>query len=125
MLHSITLRLIHVYQLQTLYLCHGVKGQLVFNSPGRLQLPEEKTYRSKEIYDAFNNIFVDIGPKLASKIQHTGKNYFDYLNQPASSCMYAHLVVPEEIIKIIAKFNQNKSPGHDDIGNMIVKKSSY
>ena len=25
-------------------------------------------------------------------------------------------------MKIIAKFNQNKSPGHDDIGNMIVKK---
>ena len=36
--------------------------------------------------------------------------------------MYTKPVVPEEIVKIIAKFNQNKSPGHDDIGNMIVKK---
>ena len=76
----------------------------------------------KKISDAFNTFFVDIGPKLASKIQHTGKNCFDYLNQPASSCMYTKPVVPEEIVKIIAKFNQNKSPGHDDIGNMIVKK---
>ena len=27
MLHSMTIRLIHVYQLETLYLCYGVKGQ--------------------------------------------------------------------------------------------------
>ena len=82
----------------------------------------EKLTDPKKISDAFNTFFVDIGPKLASKIQHTGKNYFDYLNQPASSCMYTKPVVPEEVVKIIAKFNQNKSPGHNDIGNMIVKK---
>ena len=82
----------------------------------------EKLTDPKKISNAFNTFFVDIGPKLESKIQHTGKNYFDYLNQPASSCMYTKPVVPEEIVKIIAKFNQNKSPGHDDIGNMIVKK---
>ena len=82
----------------------------------------EKLTDPKKISDAFNTFFVDIGPKLASKIQHTGKNYFDYLNQPASSCMYTKPVVPEEVVKIIAKFNQNKSPGHDDIGNTIVKK---
>ena len=35
--------------------------------------------------------------------------------------MYTKPVVPEEIVKIIAKFNQNKSPGLDDTGNMIVK----
>ena len=27
MLHSMTIRLIHVHQLETLYLCYGVKGQ--------------------------------------------------------------------------------------------------
>ena len=40
----------------------------------------EKLTDPKEISDAFNNYI--IGPKLASKIQHTGKNYFDYLNLP-------------------------------------------
>ena len=48
----------------------------------------EKTYRFKKISDAFNTFFVDIEPKLALKIQHTGKNNFNYLNQPVSSCMY-------------------------------------
>ena len=36
--------------------------------------------------------------------------------------MYTKPGIPEEIVKIIAKFNQNKSSRHDDIENMIVKK---
>ena len=77
----------------------------------------EKLTDLKKISDAFDTFFVDIGPKSSSKIQHNGKNYFDYLNQPASSCMYI-----QEIVKIIAKFNQNKIHGHGDIGNMFISK---
>ena len=40
-------------------------------------------------------------------------------------CMFTKPFVPKEIAKIIAKFNQNKSPGQDDIGNMIVKSSYW
>ena len=35
--------------------------------------------------------------------------------------MHTKQVVAEEIIKIISEFQQNKSPGHDDIGNLVVK----
>ena len=73
----------------------------------------------------FMIFFLNIGPKLASKDNPTGKNYFDYLNKPDSSCMYTRPIFPEEKLKIITKCNQNKSPGHDDTGNMIVKKSSF
>ena len=31
-------------------------------------------------------------------------------------------IVESEILKIINKFDQNKSAGHDDVGNLIVKK---
>ena len=31
-------------------------------------------------------------------------------------------IVEDEIIKIIAKFDQNKSPGHDGIGNFVLKR---
>ena len=34
-------------------------------------------------------------------------------------------IIAEEIVKIISKFNQNKSPGHDDIGNFIVKNVEH
>ena len=68
----------------------------------------ENITEPKNISNAFNNFFVDIGPKLASKIQHTGKNYFDYLIKPAQTCIFTKPIVPEEIVKIIGKFNPNK-----------------
>ena len=34
-------------------------------------------------------------------------------------------VLADEIVKIISKFNQNKSPGHDGIGNFIVKNVAH
>ena len=37
-----------------------------------------------------------------------------------TSCMFLKPIVEEEIIKIIYKFNQYESAGHDDIGNFIV-----
>jgi len=76
----------------------------------------------QDISNRFNNFFVDIGPKLASSIQNTGKNYYDYLSDTMTSSMYMKPIVEMEIIKIIEKFNQNKSAGHDNIGNFIIKR---
>ena len=59
---------------------------------------------------------------MASTIKTDGKQYYDYLKTPMTSCMFLKPTVEEEIIKIIYKFNQNKSAGHDDIGNFIVKR---
>ena len=38
--------------------------------------------------------------------------------------MYLKPIVGDEILKIINKFNQNKSAGHDNIGNYIIKRVS-
>ena len=74
------------------------------------------------ISDEFNDFFVNIGPQLASTIKTDGKQYYDCLKTPMTSCMFLKPIEEEEIIKIIYKFNQNKSAGHDDIGNFIVKR---
>ena len=66
--------------------------------------------------------FVNVGSKLASSIQNTGTNYYDYLPDMRSSCMYMKPIVESDIIKIIDKFNPNKSAGHDNVGNFIIKK---
>ncbi len=79
---------------------------------------------SKDISNCFNDFFVEIGPKLAANIQSTGKKYYDYLGEARSSSMYLKPVVEMEVIKIIEKFNQNKSAGHDNIGNFILKRVS-
>ena len=36
--------------------------------------------------------------------------------------MFKKPIVADEVVKIIGKLNQSKSPGHDGIGNLIVKK---
>ena len=36
--------------------------------------------------------------------------------------MYMKPIVESDILKIVSKFNANKSPGHDNIGNFIIKK---
>ncbi len=75
-----------------------------------------------EISNRFNDFFVQVGPELASNIQSTGKKYYEYLGNSRSSSMYLKPIVEMDIIKIIEKFNPNKSPGHDNIGNFILKK---
>ena len=64
--------------------------------------------------------FVNVGPKLASDIQNTGKNYYDYLHNMRSSNMYMKPIFESDILKIVSKFNVNKSAGHDNIGNVII-----
>ena len=76
----------------------------------------------QDIANSFNDFFVNIGPKLASNIQHNGKNYYDYLQDPITSSMYMKPVVELDIVKIIGKFDQNKSAGNDNIGNFLIKK---
>ena len=40
------------------------------------------------ISNEFNDFFVNVGPNLASKIHHTGKDYYDYLKEPIQSSMF-------------------------------------
>ena len=76
----------------------------------------------QEICNQFNSFFVNVGPKLASNIKNTGKNYYDYLPDMRSGSMYMKPIVELDIAKIIDKFDPNKSAGHDNIGNFIIKK---
>ena len=77
----------------------------------------------EDISNQFNDFFVNVGPKLASNIQSTGKSYFEYLKNPIKySSMYMKPIVEMDITKIIGKFNQNKSASDDNIGNFIIKR---
>ena len=66
--------------------------------------------------------FVNRDLKLASTFNHTWKNYNENLSEPTPKCMYIKPVVTEEIFKIFNKFKQNKSPGDDDMGKLVVKR---
>ena len=75
----------------------------------------------QEICNQFNSFFVNVGPKLASNIKNTGKNYYDYLPDMRSSSMYMKPIVELDIAQIIDKCNPNKNAGHDNIGNFIIE----
>ena len=64
---------------------------------------------------------MNVGPDLASKIHNTGKHYYDYIKTPLNKSIFWKPIIDDEIIKIIGKFDKNKSAGHDNIGNLIVK----
>ena len=56
---------------------------------------------------------------------HTGKNYFDYLQEPSTSSIFLNPIVESDILEIINKFSPTKSAGCDNIGNNIIKKVSH
>ena len=58
-------------------------------------------------------------------IKHSGKDYFDYLLNATQTGLFMNPSIAEEIVKIINKFNQNKSPGHNGIGNFIMKNVAH
>ena len=63
----------------------------------------------------------DFMTNLASRIQSTGKQYHDYLSTAQKHSIFMRPIAEDEILKIIYKFDKNKSAGHDGIGNLIVK----
>ena len=62
---------------------------------------------------------------LPQGIKDTGKDFFDYLLNPTQKSLFMKPILADGIVKIISKFNQNKSPGHDGIGNFIVKNVAH
>ena len=56
----------------------------------------------------FNNSFVEIGPKLASNIYHSGKDFYEYPQNTTQNNLFPNPIHSEETInKIVNKFNQN------------------
>ena len=74
------------------------------------------------ISNEFNDFFVNVGPDSASRIHNTGKPYYDYIKAAHDKSIFMKPIIEDEIIKIIGKFDKNKSAGHDGIGNLIVKR---
>ena len=100
--------------------CKSVSQQSTFKTDGGHVVNEPD-----KVSNSFNDFFVNIGPKLTSGIKHSGKDYFEYLLNPTQTSLFMKQIIAEEIVKMISKFNQNKSPGHDGIGNLIVKNVAH
>ena len=88
----------------------------------------EKFVSGNEVYTCpnkiaskFNDYFANIGPKLASTIRHTGKDFSSYLRNSSDATCFFQPTNENEIQKIINKLGSRKSAGHDNIRADLIK----
>ena len=79
----------------------------------------------KDICNGFNSFFVNIGPKLASDINDSGKTpYSSYLKKIITSKFHFDLISQDDIEKIISKLKSKSSAGFDGISLKMLKMIS-
>ena len=76
-------------------------------------------FDKKEIAENFNNYYTNIGPKLASKIPATGKDFKSYLPENKHVITF-HELTFEEFDSAYKALQRNKSLGVDDIKGSII-----
>ena len=79
----------------------------------------------KTIADLFNDYFINIGPKIDSKINKAKKYYKDYLSGvKIKETFFLSPVTSQEVFNIILSFDLNKSLGPNSIPIYILKISN-
>ena len=81
-----------------------------------------KISNMEEIADTFNEYFINIGRLLSEKIQPSGQ-YDDYLNNHTISRFHFTPVDENTISRFISNLKNKSSFGHDNISNILLKKS--
>ena len=74
-----------------------------------------------KIAHSYNKFFTDIGPKLASFIPSSSKDFKDFLSS-ASTSLDEYLLQDEQLNEAFNSLKTNKNPGFDDISPSIVKR---
>ena len=83
---------------------------------------ENNTYTdSKQIANEFNRFFASIGPTLADNIQHQGQDFNMYLDSCSSTTCFFRPTDENEIVKLIGKLGNRKSPGYGQIRSELAK----
>ena len=77
-----------------------------------------------EISNKFNEYFINVGPKLAEKIQNNNVNFTTFLGERSVNSIFLDAVSEKEVEIEVGNLNGNKSCGHDEIPPKLVKEIS-
>ena len=89
----------------------------------RLVYNNENITDPSDISKKLNSYFCSIGPTLVQSLPNCGQtDYKNYCPSPNKDSMFCSPVIPDEIVKIIHSFPNNKAPGSDSISSKIVKE---
>ena len=69
-----------------------------------------------------NNYFVEIGPKIASKISPCNSKYQDCLSDPNPSSMFFAPVTEHELFSVVSDLPSKKSAGYDSVNSITIKQ---
>ena len=86
----------------------------------RIIVDDKEIFEQTTIADKFSTFFTDIGPKLASKINSSSKNFMSYLNKINAPNISNEQLTNEELDKAFSSLKRNKSNGFDDISANIL-----
>ena len=91
--------------------------------PNYFEINDNKVTDMKIIANEFNNFFVNVGPKLAEKIDTpNNSSYTDYLGNQINKKFEFKSVSSDEVRKIIDGLKSKTSWGHDGISSKFLKQ---
>jgi len=73
----------------------------------------------KQICNTLNEYFCNIGPTSAKNIHCSTNDFMQYCFTTVKDRMYCNPVSAEEITNVVSRFQDNKSPGFDNIGSKL------
>ena len=80
----------------------------------------------QEIVNGFNEFFTNIGPRLASKIELSGKSYMDFLSQPSDYSFFLFPTTDCEVVNLLRGLDIQKAAGYDNISaKLLVNAAEY
>ena len=79
----------------------------------------------KNIADAFNKNFCEIGPTLASKIPDGNLNYKSYMGSSNHATFFLKPLVISDVLEELLKINHNKCAGPDNFSPRLIKSCAY
>ena len=79
------------------------------------------TFQPSKDSSTFNIFFTNIEPNFAKTIPKGKDLPMRYLTDRSLKSLYFYLITPDEIIKIIKSFCNNKSPGPESLPTAILK----
>ena len=86
-------------------------------------IDEKETTDEKTIVEKFNHFFVNIGPKLASKMPVSNTHFEQYIKYEGP-ILERRKLCDEELKNVFSALKNNKSQGYDGISTNVVKSVS-
>ena len=89
-----------------------------------LEVEEETVTGDKNIAEALNSFFVNVGPSLSKELPESQNNYADYLQYSTQNSFTFDEVSENDTLKLLCSLKESKSTGPNKINARLVKDSA-